>query len=413
MFYLKYTKLSNCTQGSNEIAWYTSDKTYISRSFGTPVVSPSNASYVRIEYMDNINAQVEEGYVATEYEPYIPSVKMLAEEVSTQNESLGDLAYGEFAGGKNLLNPSVLTYTEVTKIKFNAPPKLVAGKHYMISAYNKKDGTEVSAANLEFRWLDANDKMIYSSNTSTFKNGFDATESMVNASYVTLYSNMIGTFYVQLEEGTTATEYEPYIPSVKMLADEVSAQNESLEDYGLDNVFDGMWRNGRYDNDTGEYVYEISPNYIACVSPIVIGSNQSITFSADYVAESGIRAYFYKSDGTYLSTSAGSMTSGKCVITTPANCGKVTFITSRSDGITLANVGGFRVYVNNEIDKLKNDLDKLNSLPIGSIIQIEAAKDNIETTEQKYGWQYLGTSNIECNDGSVKLLVTNVYRKNN
>ena len=68
--------------------------------------------------------------------------------------------------------------------------------------------------------------------------------------------------------------------------------------------------------------------------------------------------------------------------------------------------------VNDEINELKNDLDKLNSLPIGSIIQIEAAKDNIETTTQKYGWQYLGTSNIGCNDGSVKLLVTNVYRKN-
>ena len=69
--------------------------------------------------------------------------------------------------------------------------------------------------------------------------------------------------------------------------------------------------------------------------------------------------------------------------------------------------------LNGDVAKLKNDLDKLNSLPIGSIIQIEAAKDNIETTTQKYGWQYLGTSNIECNDGSVKLLVTNVYRKNN
>ena len=68
---------------------------------------------------------------------------------------------------------------------------------------------------------------------------------------------------------------------------------------------------------------------------------------------------------------------------------------------------------NEAVAKLKNDLDKLNSLPIGSIIQIEAAKDNIETTTQKYGWQYLGTSNIECNDGSEVLLATNVYRKNN
>ena len=34
---------------------------------------------------------------------------------------------------------------------------------------------------------------------------------------------------IMIEKGSTATEYEPYIPSVKMLADEVSAQNESLD----------------------------------------------------------------------------------------------------------------------------------------------------------------------------------------
>ena len=83
--------ISNCTQTSNEIAWYTSDKTYISRSFGTPVVSPSNASYVRIEYTDNINAQLEEGSVATEYEPYFSSNKMLAEEKADKSETTVNL----------------------------------------------------------------------------------------------------------------------------------------------------------------------------------------------------------------------------------------------------------------------------------------------------------------------------------
>lgn len=65
------------------------------------------------------------------------------------------------------------------------------------------------------------------------------------------------------------------------------------------------------------------------------------------------------------------------------------------------------------VGNIKNDLDKLNSLPKGSIIQIDADKDDIETTTQKYGWQYLGTSNIQYENGSLTLLVTNVYRKNN
>ena len=93
--------ISNCTQGSNEVAWYTSDKTYISRSFKTPVISPSNASYVRIEYVDNINAQLEEGSVATSYEPYIPSVKMLAEEKADKSETT-----------VNLLKPTLQTTTQ-------------------------------------------------------------------------------------------------------------------------------------------------------------------------------------------------------------------------------------------------------------------------------------------------------------
>ena len=52
------------------------------------------------------NIQIEKGTQATEYEPYIPSVKMLEDEVSEQNESLS--AIGKC---KNLLNPTLQTTT--------------------------------------------------------------------------------------------------------------------------------------------------------------------------------------------------------------------------------------------------------------------------------------------------------------
>ena len=51
--------------------------------------------------------QVEEGSKSTSFEPYIPSVKMLADEVSAQNESLS--ALGKC---KNLLNPTLKTTTK-------------------------------------------------------------------------------------------------------------------------------------------------------------------------------------------------------------------------------------------------------------------------------------------------------------
>ena len=70
--------------------------------------TPENAYYVRLSGgVPNVDiAQLEEGSVATEYEPYIPSVKMLAEEVNQQNESLSTLGKC-----KNLINPTLQTTT--------------------------------------------------------------------------------------------------------------------------------------------------------------------------------------------------------------------------------------------------------------------------------------------------------------
>ena len=93
----------------------------------------------------------------------------------------------------------------------------------------------------------------------------------------------------------------------------------------------------------------------------------------------------------------------KPMLTTNLNATYDDFVPYTGEGDTLSA----------DVAEIKDNLDKLNSLPIGSIIQIEAAKDNIETTKEKYGWQYLGTSNIEYERGSANILVTNVYRKNN
>lgn len=51
--------------------------------------------------------QIEEGTTATEYKPYIPSVKMLAEENAQQNDSISSLGKC-----KNLLNPTLQTTTQ-------------------------------------------------------------------------------------------------------------------------------------------------------------------------------------------------------------------------------------------------------------------------------------------------------------
>ena len=213
---------------------------------------------------------------------------------------------------------------------------------------------------------------------------------------------------LQLEEGDTATQYKPYIPSVKMLADEVNAQNESLEDYGLDNKSNNEWKQGYYDeefnivNSNGHIcIGTFTCNGGDLVNIKTFNSYKQITVRYDNGSISG--------DGSIITPH------NEIEIIVPSGVTSFGIYVSNNVPITPSDGGNISVYINNEIEKLKNDLDKLNSLPIGSIIQIEAAKDNIETTEQKYGWQYLGTSKIECgeSESSAKLLVTNVYRKNN
>ena len=210
--------------------------------------------------------------------------------------------------------------------------------------------------------------------------------------------------FPMLIKGTSAQkQYKPYIPSVKMLAEEVSAQNESLGEYDIN------------ENATGSYS----------------GSNN---FVIEWIkmckATKGTYKLSYTINGSTGSSSEITLGKGINDKTLYRNVGlisdgiyeQVIDITSDTDVYIMAYTNGSLAISNikftlqniaNEVGNIKNDLDKLNSLPIGSIIQIEAAKDNIETTTQKYGWQYLGTSNIECNDGSEVLLATNVYRKNN
>ena len=87
------------------------EKYYIDTTFTTK----PTARYIRFNsYIENTDdgtlynhPQLEKGNVKTPYEPYIPSVKMLAEEVSAQNESLSVIGKC-----KNLLNPTLQTTTQ-------------------------------------------------------------------------------------------------------------------------------------------------------------------------------------------------------------------------------------------------------------------------------------------------------------
>ena len=78
--------------------WFDENKNFISDlypggsgSVDVTLKSPSNAHYVIANFQTNVKDEFMIAYDEIPYEPYIPSVKMLAEEVKTQNESLDQL----------------------------------------------------------------------------------------------------------------------------------------------------------------------------------------------------------------------------------------------------------------------------------------------------------------------------------
>lgn len=194
----------------------------------------------------------------------------------------------------------------------------------------------------------------------------------------------------------------------------VTKVNESLDSQGLLNKFDGVFYQGFYDTNVTEGNPTQNNLTVTNKNHINVSDGDIINFKYIGKTTTFVFAQFYKNDGTnngIVAIENGSKIDS--IFTVPKNSKTMHINIQNSDGLTPNDVSSLYISVNNEIAELKNDLDKLNSLPKGTIIQIEADKDTIATTKEKYGWQYLGTSSIEYDNGSYVSMATNVYRKNN
>ena len=253
------------------------DLTDYAKKTEIPTELPANGGNSLTVNGHTVNSDVPENAVFTDTVYDDTEVKGEIDEI---NSNLDTLEYGENAGGKNLANPKNFVNNKVVDVSSGI---MLNNNYYFISGY-----IEVSP-NITYTkqgFTSTNEHYFYDKDKNPIK-GFSSDTFIPpeNAKYVVLSGIKGNQGIAQLEEGSVATEYEPYIPSVKMLAEDVAS--------------------------------------------------------------------------------------------------------------------------------LKNDLDKLNALPIGTIIQIEADKDTIATTEAKYSWQHLGTSNIQYENGGAYILEANVYRKNN
>lgn len=191
---------------------------------------------------------------------------------------------------------------------------------------------------------------------------FPMETAFVNASYDKASKTMKFT----LESGSTVdvplgdlveglvsqTDFDVLSGEVETLKTEVNNNtnaivdvNSSMSDYGLNNVFDGELEQGGIDSGTKV----VKDNYVITKNKIYCSPYDFIKSKGDNLESS--YACFYKSDGTYI---GGLNALDGCTAPSDSAYCYVEFIRS---GITPSTAGHIGVYVNNQIDVVKNDVD--------------------------------------------------------
>lgn len=193
---------------------------------------------------------------------------------------ISDNGYGEVAGGKNIISPNcykLVNYwvgsgeSEITS-NYGQTCLFVpveAGKTYVYTSSN----TSIGFGGCCF--ANANKESInVSACTYANSNSPQIITVPISASYFVIGSYKSNINY-QLEEGTTATEYEPYFPSNRMLAEENSQQSTEIMDIKMlgwsvpkecpvQNEVNGnqfVQKVGRVDLGTLDWVYDAVPRF--------------------------------------------------------------------------------------------------------------------------------------------------------
>lgn len=196
-----------CHSGSNDTyvwgAFYDRTLNFVSPFSHTkdlPTYIPEDAYYVRISFLiaDEAIAMVEVGETPTSYEPYFSGIHGIGDSGSLDVQTCG----------KNLLNPATIGLYQATSdpsvIRAGYAPIYVHAGTYTLS-YNRAS-TSVTLwitdmSDYSYQQLQPNDQYVVSSGTYIMvRSGLDT---------VTEFNNIFTN--IQLELGTTATAYEPYV----------------------------------------------------------------------------------------------------------------------------------------------------------------------------------------------------------
>ena len=175
------------------------------------------------------------------------------EEFDAINSNLDNLETSDIAGGKNLwsIGDIKANGSDTNKVLISSIFK--SNTQYTIKLKTKSFTTS-DIGHFEFIYTDGTETIISWNKTiggtSAKTSDYGKTIDIIQWKGWN-YGEYAEFIEIQLEEGTHATDYEPYIPSVKMLAEEVSAQNESLSAQIGNGINDVLWVEDKYINSNG------------------------------------------------------------------------------------------------------------------------------------------------------------------
>lgn len=307
---------------------------------GTPTIDTSFSNISKNPVQNNVITQ---------------KFEQIDSQIRTQNSNLTQLEYSDVAGGKNLFQAKELN------VNGNNIPQIIhdnfeENTQYTFS-FTTKSRTSIDMGSFYFNYTDGTyinmgwDTTVGASNSKTSDKGKTIKTIEWKGWNYGEYASFSD---IQIEEGTP-TPYEPYIPSVKMLADEVNAQNDSLSDYGLVNDFDGTLKQGYY-NSSGALV---SSAKCVCTEnkPISVGKTVKVKYgkSAYWIC-----VRFYDASGTLLDSSYTQSSIGVTELLSkeaPTNTASYNVSFEHTVETTPTTAGSIRLYIDNAIENLKNDLD--------------------------------------------------------
>ena len=216
-------------QGAIDKVVKTVEDTY-AKTTDIPTTLPANGGNADTVNNHTVKSDVPENAVFTDTVYDDTEVKGSIAELSS---NLDTLEFGEIAGSKNLVyktiknanietNGTIIATTDATDIHV---AKVESGKTYTFTADSTVYAFYSVEPKLTIQSYD-NSRVTSGSRTITIPSGVSYLAFRTLNTYTT----------VMVEEGSTATTYEPYIPSVKMLADKI--YNNTKVDVVLYDEFD-------------------------------------------------------------------------------------------------------------------------------------------------------------------------------